>query len=124
MSRPELGPLTVGQKVLVIEADHYRRKSEPVPATVTKVARVWVTLTEITARPHPREWRMRIDVQRENHRDYSQLDARFVTPEQWAYEHRETEARAFLKEERITIEYGSPWRDRAVELADLIRGTR
>jgi hypothetical protein len=108
-----------GDAVLVIPGRYGRGVREPIPATITKAARVWLTITEATASSLAREWRMRRDTQREDSA-HSYVN-RFVTAEQYEAEQRAAADAQFLREQGIEVAYGSPWRGRVSELADLIR---
>jgi hypothetical protein len=122
MPKPELGPVAVGDRLLVIPATYNNRiKREPVLAKATKVARVWVDLEEVTGATQPRTWRLRLDTQNDGgeggYRD------RFVTPDQYAWERQITEATAVLRAAKAHPDFGSPWAkgDRLLALADFIR---
>lgn len=122
-SRPELGPLKPGDSVFVIlssNASHGRTFAQrSFPGTVTKAACVWVEIE--TAPPgYSRHWRMRRDTQDQGSQ-YLGNNARFATPEQHAYDLAEHEAREYLREQRITVGFTSPWDGRLAELAARIR---
>jgi hypothetical protein len=108
-----------GDAVLIVPGRYGGTSREPIAATITKAARVWLTITEISTKPHPREWRMRRETQREDS-EYSYVD-RFVTAEQYEAEQRIARDRKFLEEQRIRIDHHSPWHSRISDLADLIR---
>lgn len=120
--RPELGTLTVGQQVMVrrSSSDMRGRSADQryIPARVTKVARVWVTL-EATTHPHRGIWRMRLDTQDEG-TQYSGFNASFVTLDQHAWDETATWAVATLWDHGINLHSDSPWRGREIELADLL----
>jgi hypothetical protein len=121
-TRPELGTLAPGDKVYVTPPRYGLIEPEPIEATVKSVARVWVTIVgTVGERKHPQEWRMRLDTQDEGDRNYSQRNARFETPDQHAYDRRLTAAYNYLLGQGIRLDWDSPWRDRTVELADLLR---
>lgn len=119
-TRPPLGELKPGQKVMVRRSanDMRRRPAEDryIPAHVVKVGRVWAT---IAATEKVIEWRMRMDVQNEAS-PYSGSDSSFLTLEQYAWEETRTWALGVLGAMKIDILPGSPWRGREVELADLL----
>lgn len=126
--RPELGELTVGQPVMVRRSpnDMRGRKAEDryIPATVVKVARVWVTLEgQEPGWRTPRQWRMRLDTQDEG-TQYSGMNASFLTMDQHAWTETRDWARAVLKDHGITLDMRSPWCGREIELADLLTGGR
>jgi hypothetical protein len=122
MPRPALGKVAVGDRLLVIPTTYNSRtRQEPVPATVTKAARVWIDLEEITD-GYARTWRLRLDTQHDggngNYHD------RFVTPEQYAWEQRISGAWETLRVAKAAPDLGSPWRrdeERLLALADFIR---
>jgi len=99
----------VGDTVIVTE---FRR--DPREATVTKVGRVWFTIGE----GHYEE-KFRLD-DGTTGSGYSSAPHAY-TREQWAAKQQSEEAYAYLREQGVSIDYGSPWRSRAVELANLIR---
>lgn len=121
-TRPELGELTPGQPVMVRRSaiDNRGRKPEDryIPAVVVKAARVWVDL-ERSGDGWPQSWRMRRDTQSEAS-DYSGSDASFATMDQHAWDETHTRAQDLLKENGIRVEFGSIWKGREIELADLI----
>jgi hypothetical protein len=117
MPRPELGKLTVGDQVIVIQPIH-RGAPHMYDATVTKVARVWIDLVEVTDRTYPRVWRMRMNNQTDG--GTTGIPTRFVTAEQYAWEQREKQARDYLREIRVEVWRG-PWNNDQVTFANLIR---
>lgn len=122
MPRPELGKLAVGDQVLVIPGGFFRNKPEPVLATVTKVARVWVEMKRSDGDGWPKDWRFRLDTQHDG--TDSNYRARFFTPEQYAWKEKIDEARETLRAAKIFPEYSSPWHtdeDRLTALADFVR---
>jgi hypothetical protein len=128
--RPTLGTPNVGDTVIVLVLRH-RQETEVIEATITKVARLFVTITEnANNRPlyegqifRPRTWRMRMTTQHEDS-NYVHYD-RFVTPGQYAWDQRDSAARAYLREVGVSIDSRSLHRDDPafpVTLANLIRG--
>lgn len=122
--RPDLGPIAEGDKVIV-RLLHYRN-STYVEATVTKAARVWLTITENAPDSHDegfraREWRMRRDTQ--NTGSDSGYGESFQTPEQREWERRSTEASNFLFDQGISLRHESPWNSdgQRMRLADILR---
>ncbi len=118
MSKPELGRVIVGDRLLVIPATYGRGTREPVEALVIKAGRVWIDLEEINQAPSfRRKWRLRLDTQDSGSGD------RFVTAEQYAWEQRIHAANAYLNEVGIRPDRGSPWYDpeRQITLANLLR---
>jgi hypothetical protein len=120
MPKPELGPVKVGDRLLVIPAGYGRGPREPVPCAVTKVGRVWVELTEVTD-SRPRSWKLRLGTQ-DAGSGYSNRD-RFVTPEQYAWEQRDSAVHQYLVDVGIRPDRDSPWdsAERRIVLANLLR---
>lgn len=113
--------IKVGDPV-VVSPSRYGCK-EPVQAVVTKVARVWITVSEPLVVRHPREWRLRRDTQDSGDRNYPQHNSRFYTLPQWADHLEEERVRKILREHRIDIGPHSPlYQNEAfkAELADLV----
>jgi hypothetical protein len=110
----------VGDTVIVRSGNRSRNRRDE-RYTVTKVARVWITVQreggEGSGSWMP-ERRFRLDDQTDGS-GYGAPD-QFYTVEQWAKSERENAALAFLREQGIMVESGSPWRTRAAELATLI----
>lgn len=102
----------VGDKVMITE---YRSVRE---AEVVKVARVWITIKY--EGKYSSERRFRLDTQTDGDVQYGN-GVRFYTMDQWEEKQRRDEASIFLHKQGITIEYGSPWRGREIELAALVR---
>lgn len=124
MSKPELGKVEVGDRLIVIPGRRSRYSdTTPRPAIVTKAAPVWIDLVEESTqdRPYPKSWRMRRDTQHEG--GNTNYNARFVTPEQYAWEQRQLAAVKYLKEIDLRLEWSSPWAsgDKAIVLANLMR---
>ena len=119
-----MGSVAQGDRVMVVRSmnDMRRRPSNEcyIPATVTKAARVWLELEEVTpVGRYPRTWRMRRDTQKDGSQ-YPGSSERFVTMDQYRAEVAQHEARAFLSGQGITVEHSSPWRGREVELANIL----
>jgi len=128
VTRPELGELTTGQRVMVRRSSNDSRGREPeglwIPAVVTKVNRVWIDLETADFEPKQighRAWRMRRDTQDEG-TEYSGNNASFFTLDQYAWDQDKAWAISVLGENGIRLDSSSPWRERIVELADLITG--
>jgi hypothetical protein len=122
--RPTFDPdaLTVGSTVWVAEPGHRHRRGGGNPsilAEVTAKARVWVTVTR-TGAGWPKEWRFRLDTQADGRQ--SNWAPHFRTPEQDLFHRAYTEASAYLAEQGIRPDLGSPWRaERAtIQLARMI----
>lgn len=105
----EMIDVNVGDTVIVTE---YRQ--EPCEATVTKVARVWITAGE--------GWREK-KFRRDDQTDGSDtgVPAHFYTLTQWAEKQQQVEVATFLREQGIDLRHDSPWRGREAELAGIIR---
>lgn len=119
-TKPELGELTPGQKVMVRRSYNDSRNRKPedlyIPATIVKAARVWI---EIRASEGSRTWRMRRDTQDERSQ-YSGNDHRFLTMEQYDWEVTRTWARGVLQEYGIDLRSDSLLKGSEVKLAELI----
>lgn len=116
--RPELGNVQVGDKIIVL--DRGRRETRETDATVTRVARVWITATRND--DYPTEYRLRRDTQTDGSDVGTPLA--FRTPEQHAWHQREAAAEAFLKEAGIEISRwgrGGRYVNDKVTLANIIR---
>jgi hypothetical protein len=79
--------------------------------TVAKVARVWITLDN--------GWRFRRDTQREETRN-GYVD-RLYTLDQWANKTLRDKSVKFLQDQGIDVLPGSPWWNRRVELANILK---
>lgn len=117
----EKADIKAGDPVIV-----QRYHGGPIKATVQHVARVYVTMQADDALYPglpPLTWRMRIDTQSEHFNPSTGSGtyvARFWTLEQWEQKERKKRAFTFLREQGIEVRPASPWRDREVELAELI----
>lgn len=118
MPKPPLGPVKVGDRLLVIPAARNNRIKEPVEVTVTKVGRIWAEFAEVDG---PRSWRLRLDTQHDG--GAGSVHDRFVTFEQRAWENRMRLVDAELFDAGIRIDHSSPWREeeRRIALANFIR---
>lgn len=105
----------IGQPVIIVGG--YR--SEGRGGTVAEVARVWIKIQPDGTTGEWARQRFRLDDQTDGSR--VGLPARFYTLDQWAEREREDEAATFLREQGIEVGFGSSWRGRKAELADLIR---
>jgi hypothetical protein len=117
MRKPELGKLTVGDQVIVITPYHHR-EDRMRDAVVTRVARIWIDLTEKSDRPFPLMWRMRSDTQTDGGKIGQPV--RFVTAEQYAWEQREKLATDYLREIGVEV-WKEPWNNDRLTLTNLIR---
>jgi hypothetical protein len=83
-------------------------------ATVTKVARIWITVGEgYSAR------RFRLDDQTDGTGEG--WAKRFYTLEQWAEREKLNAAHAYLHKQGISLRSDSPWRGKETELADVLK---
>jgi hypothetical protein len=114
MSEPKI-TVELGQQVIMIEGSGKSQIEKR--GTVTKIGRVWI---EVTRDGQTWTQRYRLDDQTDGS-NYA-ARARFRTLDQWAEQKRQIEAERFLREQGIEVGYRSPWRERVVELAELIRG--
>lgn len=126
MPRPALGPVNVGDTLLVFEARYHRSKipNPPIDATVVKVGRVWIDLEEANeVASFRRTWRLRLDTQDDGTKGSAYHD-RFMTADQYAWQQKVSEARQVLDDAKIRLDFGSPWRedeDRLFALAEFVR---
>lgn len=103
-----------GQQVLVVEGYGSGRRN-PVNGVVVKVGRVWCEILR-EGRHDPEKFRM--DSQDTGSGFAS--DPRFYTFAQWEQLQLTTKAVDFLRAQGISINIGSPWRNRETELAKLL----
>lgn len=125
--RPELGEIKTGDPVFVRRSMNDMRgrpaSDRYIPARIFKVARVWVGIEQTDEEPGVpgvQTWRMRRDTQDEGTR-YIGSNASFVTPEQKAHDEQLATAQDYLREAGIGLSDTSPWRDRELDLAGIIR---
>lgn len=102
----------VGSPILIISSKNERRG--PLPAVVTKAARIWIT-AELTDVRYRTEYRFRMDNQTDGVRSY--YATRFCTPEQNAWRLARQAAKQYLLAQRMNVDLMSPWRNRELELA-------
>lgn len=123
MARPELGPVKVGDTLYVIQPGR-RRDRAYVEVVVTKVGRLWIDMDTPGSTSTRARYRMRLDTQHTGS-TYGTGGARFVSPDQRAWQEREDAARSFLEEAGIRhwhMDNGKGrYADRLVELANVIR---
>lgn len=123
MPRPALGKVAVGDRLLVIPATYSNRmKQEAVLAQVTKVARIWVDLEEVTDARRARTWRLRLDTQHDGAN--SGYHDRLLTPDQYTWEQEINAAHETLRSAKAAPDWDSPWRrdeERLLALATFIR---
>jgi hypothetical protein len=118
MPRPELGPVAVGDELIVIDGVR-RGEVRTILAEVVKVGPVWVTLEPVGGGYLPSRGRFRVKDQREE--NTAGYRASFCTPEQKAWDDREHAADQYLREERIETHNSRRWSADKVTLANLIR---
>jgi hypothetical protein len=120
MSRPELGTVSVGDRLLVIPARYGRTPTEPIEVTVTKVARIWIDMAATDKSAWPR-YRLRRDTQHDG--GESNYRTRFVTREQYAWEQRLRQVNEYLREAGVDLAWNKPWNtdERRIVLANLMR---
>lgn len=107
----------VGDTVIVTDG-YGRTKANVYRGTVVRVARVWI---DVHREGYTWGWRFRKDTQAGGS-SYDSLP-RFWTLEQWEAKRVQDAASAFLRGQDVTVGYRSPWRDRMVELAQLMGWT-
>lgn len=105
----------VGQPVMVSQG--YGAKGV-VRGTVVKVARVWI---DVHREGQGWGWRFRLDSQTDGSGTGSA--PHFYTLDQWAQLQREISAGQYLRAQGISVEFGSAWRGRMIELAGLVGWT-
>lgn len=120
LARPALpDDFGVGSPVVVIRPGVGRtRKYSVLDGVVEECARVWCT---IKVADWPARQRLRLDTQDEGKRNggwSSQLRFRTVAQHRWDEAH--DAAIRFLSEEKIRVEYGSPWHHKEIMLARLL----
>ena len=124
MPKPTLGPVAVGDQLLVISAPSKWHPKQPTEVVVVKKGRIWIDLREVNqVASMARTWRMRLDTQNDGNTIGAGGD-RFVTAEQQAWEQRIGDARAVLRDAKVSPDSASLWnRDegRLLALADFIR---
>lgn len=107
----------VGETVKVVEYNGRRANGENSrEAIVSKVARIWIT---VKVGDWGRELRLRRDTQTDG--SGFGYPSRFYTLAQWDERERQEEAKEFLREQGITVEYKSPWKDREVDLSAMLK---
>lgn len=121
MPRPALGPIAVGDQVVV--TDHGYRTSVTIHCAVTKVGRIWVDLEEADPSDPkwPRRYRLRLDTQ-DTGSQYSTRDY-FRTLDRQAWDNQARAADQYLRQQGIEFTSGSRWRseERRLTLANLLR---
>lgn len=104
----------VGQPVIMTE--NRSRQIREIPGKVVKIGRVWIDI-------EPDSGGLALRYRKDTQKDGSGIGAGsyFFTLEQWERRSREMAAEEFLRGQGISLGYGSPWRGREIELANLIR---
>jgi hypothetical protein len=108
--RPEMGELNVGDTVWIVEPSHRHARgggSPPALAVLESKARVWATFRRQEEGGYPKEWRLRLDTQTDGQQ--SNWATSFRTPAQQLWHWAHSEASAYLREQKIITDYGSPW---------------
>jgi hypothetical protein len=123
-TRPELGELKPGQKVMVYRSPNDMRNRKPeekaIPAVIVKASRVWIEIEKPGVESWSvNRWRMRRDTQDEG-TQFSGSDYRFVTLEQHEWNETRTWALGVLKDHGLSVEPRSRWAGREAELADIL----
>lgn len=128
MDKPELGPVAVGDHLLVLPRSYGRgSRPEPIDAVVTKIGRVWIDLESTAPRPvnaRAQTWRMRLDTQSDaGPKEQQQYATTYVTAEQYAWSQRNAAVEAYLREVKVRLDYESPWNEpkRRIVLTNLLR---
>lgn len=117
MGMPELGPLAVGQEVVV--AQHENSGRLEFRASVQKVGREWAEFQQLSDSPYPRTWRLRKSTQTDDDRT-GHGGPRFYTLEQYAWAERRNAAFQALRDAGIDLR--GRWDDdaRMMALADFV----
>lgn len=126
-TRPELGPVAVGDELIVISPSHRRNVPERIHlVTVIRAARVWIEvvdtedLDKYREHGYGRTWRLRMDTQTDGGK--VGYPTRFRTLEQHAWELRNQAAAEYLREIGLNQIWRSPrWKNDQVTLANLLR---
>lgn len=90
--------------------DNRHGKREPIHGTVAKAARIWCVFEPDD--PEHRSWRefkFRRDTMNSGDRNYSQMNHRFYTPEQYEKLQVERACQQILRDAWISIEVKSPY---------------
>lgn len=101
---------------VVMMVEGYRRQTVH-RGKVIKIGRVWIDVKR-EDQPARDSQRYRLDTQTDGGQYVS--SPRFYTLAQWAEMERHEQAARVLREQDISINSGSPWRGREVELAALL----
>lgn len=116
-----LADVEVGDEIVMIDKTGRLHNGKSldriVRGRVVAAKRVNLTVQAIDGK---RIWTVRRDSRRET-RELHPNGWHGYTPEECEHHKRRLIAEKFLREQRITIDWGSPWRNRVVELADIIR---
>ena len=116
-----LADLEVGDEIVMIDKTgrliNGKSLDRIVRGRVVAAKRVNLTVQAIDGK---RTWTVRRDSRRDTREPHS-YGWHGYTPEECEHHERQLSAEKFLREQRITIGGGSPWRNRVVELADIIR---
>lgn len=131
-SAPELGDLTVGSQILVVEPSYHRRRVEdprPTNAVVTRKARIWITAESAHSNEpdssYPTRYRKTWDLRMDNQTDGNENSyhaTRFYTPDQYRFRQASISASQYLTDQGVRLDWASPWKDeaRTIELARTI----
>lgn len=121
---PELGKLEVGDEILVVHPSYRTRNTDPNQperAVVTSKARIWITAEQpygLDMSRYRKSWRLRLDNQTDG--GESNYAVRFYTPDQWRFRQALNDAERYLVTQGIRVEWDSPWKHRAIELARMV----
>jgi hypothetical protein len=117
--RPELGPLAVGDELMITET--LNRGTRETPVEVVSVGRVWLTVKPIDG-GYIRDDRFHMGTKTVYPPGKGiGSPARIRTPEQLAWDRRESAAREYLRGLGIEVHSSKRWADDMVTLANLIR---
>jgi hypothetical protein len=118
--RPELGPVAVGDELIVTE-NLSRRNTRTIPVEVTAVGRTWLTVKAADG-GYLRDDRFHMGTGTIYAPGKSTGNPpRIRTPEQIAWDGREAAAHAYLRENGIDVHGSRRWAHDKVTLANLIR---
>lgn len=117
--RPAFRPadLLPEMSVKVTEPGYGRVSGRTRTAKVIRKARVLIVLEELGGQR--KHWMMRLDTQREQGSEGNYVPY-FRTIGQYEYDRAVNEARAFLAEQGVRVQYDGPWRGDEIMLARLI----
>lgn len=118
--RPEFGPVAAGDEMIVTERSN--RTTRVILVTVLAVGRTWFVVEAVGGGHVPGDGRFHMTT-RTTYAPGKGIGSppRIRTPEQYAWDERESAAREYLRDIRVEAHGSQRWRDDLVTLANLIR---